>query len=83
MSIESTHSDGDSIACPYCKESWADLWDYDWGNSQEAIETECPYCSREITLCIHVRVDYSCYPGWKSSESSESSDNYENRGWMG
>ncbi len=65
--IEPTYDDGDSIACPHCGETWADLWDYDWGNGQECIETECPCCEAEITLCAEYSVSYTCYSGWKES----------------
>jgi hypothetical protein len=57
-----THDDGESIACPYCKETWADLWDYDW-STRECIQTGCPHCDKDITLCAHYDVSYTCYPG--------------------
>lgn len=64
--IEPTDDDGESIACPYCDETWADLWDYDWESNRECIEIECPYCEKHITLCANHTVDYTCYPEWKS-----------------
>ncbi len=68
--IEPTYDDGESIACPYCKESWADLWDYEWGHGRECIETECPYCAAKITLCAEYSVSYTCFPGWKKLTES-------------
>ncbi|MHA2279894.1 MAG: hypothetical protein ACXAC5_03330 [Promethearchaeota archaeon] len=62
-----THDNGESIACPFCNETWSDLWDYDWG-STECLETECPHCDAHITLCANFSVDYTCYPGWQSEE---------------
>ena len=55
----STTDDGESIACPWCGETWADLWDYDW--TRECIDMECPYCDKSITLCAEFSVDYTCY----------------------
>ena len=58
---QETHDDGDRIACPVCKESFGDLWDYDWSRDEDK-EIECPHCDAPITLSRHVEVSYTCRP---------------------
>jgi len=59
---EPTHDDGESIACPYCGETWADLWEHDWGDIEKCIDIECPYCDKPLILCNSISVSYTCYP---------------------
>lgn len=47
----------ESVTCPACGESWADLWDYEWGNREE-IHTECPHCAAALVLQRDVSVRY-------------------------
>jgi hypothetical protein len=50
-------NDGERVTCPYCGESWADLWDYSWGTREE-IATECPHCDKPLMLHRRISVDY-------------------------
>jgi len=48
---------GHAATCPYCGESWEDLWDYDW-RSREIIEEDCPYCEKPILLLMEIDATY-------------------------
>lgn len=50
--------DGTEAVCPYCKQRWQDLWEYDW-SSRETIEVECPFCRKKLKLSQYVSVSYS------------------------
>ena len=49
--------DGESVTCPHCGESWADLWDYEWRSSEEK-RIECPHCNTPLILHRSASVDY-------------------------
>jgi endogenous inhibitor of DNA gyrase (YacG/DUF329 family) len=49
--------DSEHVTCPSCRESWADLWDYDWTHREE-IRIECPHCGKPLTLHRSISVDY-------------------------
>jgi hypothetical protein len=57
MATVTWSDDGESVMCPHCGESWADLCDYEWG-SREEIHIECPHCCKSLTLHRSVSVDY-------------------------
>ena len=58
MSVEVDWSDdSEHVKCPHCGETWADLWDYEWGTREE-IRIECPHCDKLLTLHRRISVDY-------------------------
>lgn len=50
----------DRTECPHCHESITELWEYNWGYSDdtEQKEDDCEHCGKPITVTRWVNVTY-------------------------
>lgn len=53
-----THSDGDTIACPWCGYPHRNLWDHHLDDGATTT-VECGECGRSFMLRCYVSVDYT------------------------
>lgn len=52
-----THSDCESIRCPYCPALFTDLWEHDWGATP--LRLTCDEYGNTATVVRCVTVDYT------------------------
>jgi len=45
--------------CPYCGNKDRDAWEYDFGDMEGTIETDCGNCGKEYYVTRNVEITYS------------------------
>jgi hypothetical protein len=67
MTVEETLEQNGELECPHgCGHMIRDLWDYDWGSSEEML-VECEECEKPLTIHRCITVTYSATPDEVSS----------------
>lgn len=62
MIVEETLERDGMLECPHgCGHMINDLWDYDWGSSEEML-VECEKCEKSLTIHRRISVTYSATP---------------------
>ncbi|MBI9110251.1 hypothetical protein [Maridesulfovibrio ferrireducens] len=51
------HEYTNEIKCPYCDYEFSDSWEFN--DSDECSEVDCPECGKEFALTVNIKIDYS------------------------